>query len=305
MADAPLLSSPSLSPSELSSMLQGSLQLHQFFLNPDERPQVAYDQFQEEDELPVIDLGIIRSESYDDKTDCLRKLVRACKEWGFFRLVNHGLPVELIREMDTKARKVFNLPSQAKLQIHDPEETGYGYNSGSQDGYNFQGYWHEALRFQGDSKIRKDFVETTIPPDVDNFGVTLEEYMDSMEKLAKEVATHLAVALGLPSGSFSDACKGLLMRFNHYPACPQPLSTLGLLSHLDGFVLTIIHEDHVGGLQILKQLKQQQQEDEWISVRPQFGSFIVNVGDILQVHTTHSNIELIFYLFLGFFGAMR
>lgn len=68
-----------------------------------------------------------------------------------------------------------------------------------------------------------------------------------------------------------------LMVVNCYPPCPEPDLTLGMPPHSDYGFLTLLLQDDVKGLQI-KHLS------NWLTVQPIPGSFVVNVGDHLEVH---------------------
>lgn len=67
-----------------------------------------------------------------------------------------------------------------------------------------------------------------------------------------------------------------LMVVNFYPPCPEPELTLGMPPHSDYGFLTLLLQDEVEGLQI-------QFQDRWITVQPIPNSFVVNVGDHLEV----------------------
>lgn len=67
-----------------------------------------------------------------------------------------------------------------------------------------------------------------------------------------------------------------LMVVNCYPSCPEPDLTLGMPPHSDYGFLTLLLQDEVKGLQI-------QHEGKWVSVEPLPNSFVVNVGDHLEV----------------------
>lgn len=67
-----------------------------------------------------------------------------------------------------------------------------------------------------------------------------------------------------------------LLVVNCYPSCPEPDLTLGILPHSDYGFLTMLLQDEVKGLQI-------QHEGRWVTVEPMPNSFVVNVGDHLEV----------------------
>ncbi|KAF3555385.1 hypothetical protein F2Q69_00017498 [Brassica cretica] len=63
---------------------------------------------------------------------------------------------------------------------------------------------------------------------------------------------------------------------NCYPPCPEPELTLGMPPHSDYGFLTLLLQDDVEGLQILYR-------DEWVTIDPIPGSFVINVGDHLEI----------------------
>jgi len=62
------------------------------------------EEFQEPDPVPIIDLECLQHE----------KLEEACKNWGLFRLVNHGVPLTLLKELQEVAKELFGLSFEAK-----------------------------------------------------------------------------------------------------------------------------------------------------------------------------------------------
>lgn len=74
----------------------------------------------------------------------------------------------------------------------------------------------------------------------------------------------------------NDCAKGHSILTHYYPACPESHVTLGTNRHSDPGFLTVLLQDHIGGLQILSQ-------NEWIDVPPIPGALVVNIGDTLQV----------------------
>lgn len=91
----------------------------------------------------------------------------------------------------------------------------------------------------------------------------------------------IAGSLGLPPKRFQDYFKEQtsFVRLNHYPPCPSPELALGVGRHKDPGVLTVLAQDDVGGLEVKRK-----RDGEWIQVKPVPDSYVVNVGDITQVH---------------------
>ena len=78
------------------------------------------------------------------------------------------------------------------------------------------------------------------------------------------------------------------MRMNYYPPCPQPEQVIGLTPHSDAVGLTILLQiNEMEGLQIKK-------EGMWVPVKPLPETFVVNVGDVLEVHVTTYSLNMLF-----------
>jgi isopenicillin N synthase-like dioxygenase len=122
-----------------------------------------------------------------------------------------------------------------------------------------------------------------------------EEYAEEVEKLAYKLMELIAMSLGLVPNRFRDLFihNTSNIRLNHYPPCPYPHLALGLGRHKDTGVLTVLAQDDVGGLQVKRK-----SDGEWIQVKPIFNSFIINVGDMIQVpnHSSFFSPYLILHL---------
>jgi gibberellin 20-oxidase len=106
-----------------------------------------------------------------------------------------------------------------------------------------------------------------------------QEYCEAMNTLSLGIMELLGVSLGVGREYFRDFFKGndSIMRLNYYPPCQKPDLTLGTGPHCDPTSLTILHQDHVGGLQVFV-------DEKWHSVSPDPEAFVVNIGDTFTVN---------------------
>jgi len=109
-----------------------------------------------------------------------------------------------------------------------------------------------------------------------------------MHELSRFIVEELTEALGLKRDTFTrlesenSNCTG---RINHYPVCTDPESVLGIPGHADTQMLGILYQDEVGGLQILK-------DGQWVGVRPDESTFVVNIGDTFQVSKQSGHVGI-------------
>ncbi|GLT70471.1 hypothetical protein SLA2020_425480 [Shorea laevis] len=62
--------------------------------------------------LPVIDMQKLFSPEFMDSE--LDKFHYACKEWGFFQLINHGVSTSLLEKVKLEIQEFFQLPMEEK-----------------------------------------------------------------------------------------------------------------------------------------------------------------------------------------------
>lgn len=100
-----------VSKSRVQSLVEAGIsQIPVAYIRPlDERPQTPG----VEVEIPVIDLGIAEG---GDREAIRAQIGRACEDWGFFQVVNHGVPLTVLEAMRTDGREFFGLPMQEKLR---------------------------------------------------------------------------------------------------------------------------------------------------------------------------------------------
>jgi len=110
------------------------------------------------------------------------------------------------------------------------------------------------------------------------FREDVAEYSRQLRRLALRLLEAISESLGLENDYINKALgkHGQHMAINYYPPCPEPDLTYGLPAHADPNVITILLQNDVAGLQVLK-------DGKWVTINPVPNTFIVNIGDQIQV----------------------
>ncbi|XP_016437792.1 gibberellin 2-beta-dioxygenase 6-like [Nicotiana tabacum] len=224
----------------------------------------------EEYELPLIDLSGLKSKDERQKISCENAIAKASSEWGFFQVVNHGVSLDLLRKMRREQMKLFKASFQMKATCGILNNSYRWGNSTATCPKQFS--WSEAFH-----------IPMTKISEADSYGefTTLREvmveYAAAMQDLAKSLAGVLVRNLGQRDNLIKGICNesSCFLRLNHYPPCQISPEIFGLVPHTDSDFLTILHQDEVGGLQLMK-------DSKWIAVKPNQNALIVNIGDLFQ-----------------------
>uniref|UniRef100_A0ACD5YTD4 Uncharacterized protein n=1 Tax=Avena sativa TaxID=4498 RepID=A0ACD5YTD4_AVESA len=226
-------------------------------------------------ELPMIDVGCLTAAGAtpQERAACAAAIAAAASEWGFFQVVNHGVRQDLLDAMRREQVRLFRLPFEAKTTaglLNDSYR--WGTPTATSSG---QLSWSEAFHvpLAGISDDRCSYGELTSIRDV------TQEVAIAMSKLANTLARVLAESLGhsRAGSQFPEGCdeRTCFLRLNRYPPCPFSPDAFGLVPHTDSDFLTVLCQDQVGGLQLMK-------GSRWVAVKPIPNALIVNIGDLFQ-----------------------
>ncbi len=239
--------------------------------------------------LPIIDLGSL-GEREASPTRIVAEVGAACRDVGFFYVVNHDVDQALIAQAFAQSRDFFALPISDKRKL--AIET-IGGNRG------YSGLLHEALdptRGTGHERGLQCRIWTlprTIPncwpespsarsmpgPACRDFRETLLSYYDACAALGARLHRAFARDLGLKADFFDGKFDRPMatLRLLHYPASPRAAAApTGAGEHTDYGNLTLLATDDVGGLEVRTRAGQ------WIQAPVIPGAFIVNIGDCLM-----------------------
>jgi isopenicillin N synthase-like dioxygenase len=116
------------------------------------------------------------------------------------------------------------------------------------------------------------------PRQVPELRTSVLAYLDAMTEVAQAVLGGVALSLGLDEDYFAKgytADPTILFRIFHYPPTPPDTANWGVGEHTDYGLLTLLAQDDNGGLQV-------HARDGWVEAPPLPGTFVCNIGDMLD-----------------------
>jgi isopenicillin N synthase-like dioxygenase len=231
--------------------------------------------------IPVIDISSL------DADPALRQIDAACRDWGFFQIVGHGFPADLIAAMHANMHAFFALPLATKRAIERTATNPWGY------------YDRELTKNTRDWKqifdVGPDETEGMLagataqwPRELAGFQPVIEAFSRACEAVSFRLLAAIARCLDQPpthlDGVFAPRHTSFL-RLNYYPQCSDPApadaplgaaGTFGINHHTDAGALTVLLQDQQPGLQVYRR-------GVWTLVEPNPDALVVNIGDIVQV----------------------
>jgi len=245
------------------------------------------------DAVPVVDLGPFLSGDLDARKRVAKDLDAACRNVGFFYVVNHGVSRALIADTFAAAKCFFALPLHRKQEIAieaSPYHRGYFAMGGENldpEKQRDDGDLKEGIKIGRDLPTDHPLVIARTPlhgpnqwpSDLPGWKDQMETCYAALERLGSQLMWAFALALNLPETYFDPMLKLPMATLGplHYPPHAGDISEaqLGAGAHTDFGCLTILSQDPVGGLQV------RNSAGKWIDAPYIDGSFVVNVGDMM------------------------
>jgi len=252
------------------------------------------------DQIPIIDISSLLKNNKSDSEyqNVVHKIDQACREVGFFYIINHGIAREKTEKIFQDAKQFFELPVDVKNEISIA-------NSNTHKGY--FGLGEEVLDENHDFTDLKEGLDFGLElPDDDeeilkgtpNYGFNqwpkglppswkteVVEYFHLLSDVGRTLLKAFAINLQVDEEYFMNAYKKSMavLRFLKYPpnSFKQSENQLGCGEHSDYGFLTLLAQDDIGGLQV------KSSKGEWINATPIKDSFVVNLGDMMASATNN------------------
>ena len=249
----------------------------------------------------MIDLTPINGDLQARK-DLASRVRMAAENTGFFYIKNHGIQQQLIEDALEQAKRFFAQPESEKQKVASRRsDTSVGYIGVSQAQTNRTETKDrkETFSIQYDSRLDPEnnaageqLDERSREHDyfwegvkhLDGFQAVITTFWQRRLELARKLCRIFALALDLPENYFDEMIThpGADTVFLHYPGTEDAPNSkkvdidVGIGSHTDIQLFTLLWQDGSGGLQILSK------SGQWLEAPPRDGTIVVNIADFLQ-----------------------
>ena len=236
-------------------------------------------------DIPVVDIAaLIAGGDISAITQDFRDILKSI---GFLYIKNHGVDEALIARTLALTKDFFALP-QAQKEVLNIVHSGqtlrgyipmYGENVDPTNSKDFK----ECFDYATHQQQVSPFFGPNFMPEEGEFKAVFEQYHAQMLQLAHKLISVIALSLDLPADYFQRLQQNpiTIQRLLHYPPQQGEITTkeIGIGAHTDYGFLTILWQDDNGGLQVMNR------DDEWISAPPIAGTFVVNIGDLVETYS--------------------
>jgi isopenicillin N synthase-like dioxygenase len=259
--------------------------------------------------IPVIDIEpLFQSSNNEQKLAVAKSIRQACKTYGFFQIINHGVPHDLIDNITNEACRFFRLSSDEKLKF-----AARRWNP--QNSNEYRGYFPASVNGKEGLDISNPYLTPTHPfvkqkiplhelnqwPTEELLGkqwqTTITQYWDEMWRVSMLIMHAIALAFNLDETYFDklvddtvDGGAGTLsaLRLNFYPkhddSMPELIGDdeqpLSCETHCDNVIITILYQHQVAGLQV-----QLDNPKQWVNVDVVPYALVINTGRCLERFT--------------------
>jgi isopenicillin N synthase-like dioxygenase len=244
------------------------------------------------DSLPILDMSALDKGA--DVADAFRDRLRdVMHDVGFFYLTGHGVPQDLTDDILNISRRFFELPDEQKLAIENVNSPQFrGYTRTGKELTNGDIDWREQIDIGVDRPVVGEGEGVAPywrlegpnlwPEALPSMRDIVTEWNDRLSEVSLRLLRAIAQSLGAPADSFDAAFADrpyALIKIVRYPGESNPEPKQGVGAHRDGGVITLLLvEPEKGGLQV-------EHDGAWIDAPSIPGTFVVNIGEMLELAT--------------------
>jgi isopenicillin N synthase-like dioxygenase len=239
--------------------------------------------------VPVVDVSGLRSPDAAMHERVAADLGKAAREVGFFYISGAGVADDLFDAMLAVTKKFFALPTEQKMRSYiGLSRCHRGYVPTGEEGLSgekpdLKEAFDTALDLPADDPdyvAGNPMLGPNVWPAIDGFAEAVTTYYQAVLGVGQLLLRALAVALGEDRETFARHASKTpsQLRLIHYPYNPDAEDANGIGAHSDYECFTLL-KPTAPGLEVLNGAGQ------WIDVPPIPGTFVVNIGDMIELWT--------------------
>ncbi|KAL0418649.1 UNVERIFIED_CONTAM: Hyoscyamine 6-dioxygenase [Sesamum radiatum] len=239
---------------------------------PEKRP--GKDVFPVVNDVPVIDLETAEGHG---RGEIVHQILHACQQFGFFQVINHGVPVSLMDDTMNVLKEFFGMSAEYKSSFYSTDINSRCRIYSSTMSYDNEEvhYWRD--NFTHHCHPLEDQLLELWPEMPIRYREVVGAYSVEVRKLLFRILDVISEGLGLKLGYFDgELSKIQLLSVNHHIPCPNPSLTLGMPEHCDPNLISMLQQCPIPGLQVFHQ-------GQWMNVDPMPNAFVVIPGLQLKV----------------------
>lgn len=240
--------------------------------------------------LPLLDLSLLNG-SDTERQAFLSALRHAARDIGFFYLTGHGIDPALLKQIQTLSREFFALPDEEKRAVAMVRSPHFrGYNRAASELTRGQPDWREQFDIGAERTPLPQTPGTPSwtrlqgpnqwPEGLPELKPALLQWQREMTGMALRLLRAFALALNLDENAFDELYgdkPNEHIKLIRYPGRETTQSGQGVGAHKDSGFLSFLLQDQQRGLQV------EVEEGRWIDALSQDGTFVVNIGELLEL----------------------
>ncbi|MEP1765189.1 MAG: 2-oxoglutarate and iron-dependent oxygenase domain-containing protein [Sulfitobacter sp.] len=242
--------------------------------------------------LPLISVQGLLSDDINKVQQTADAIGAAARQYGFFRICDHGIDHRLIEATYQAAERFFEKPDSYKRQYYIGDSSNHrGYVPFTEKGdypdevhRSYEAFDlgldlpHDDPDYLAGNKV----LGPNVWPSLFGFRSTVAAYYGQVSALGRLVCGALEMHLKLPKGAMTDQMSKPIsqLRLLHYvrQEITKDAKSVNMGAHTDYECLTLLHTRNQG-LQVMTE------DDGWIEVPVDPDVLVVNIGDMMEAWT--------------------
>lgn len=237
--------------------------------------------------VPTLSLASYTKGTEVERNEFISLLFSGMKDYGFVILKDHEVSADLLKKAYEVLEKFYKLDSATKMQYVSAQGGGQrGYTAfGTEQAKDspvkdLKEFWHVGREVSENHPFAKYYPKNIWPDaEVAEFRTTFETLFQQLEQAGIQMMEALTGPLNVDKNFFKEMVQegNSILRLLHYPPIPEGVDPrcVRAAAHEDINFITLLPAATQSGLQL------KDRDGSWLDIESDFGSLIVDAGDML------------------------